>query len=149
MLGDPVAGIIIGVVLELIWVLDMPIGAFVPADATISAVSATAIAALGCPGGSSLPVIGFSLLLTAAMVPATMKADDIIRHWNSRLADALVSGPGPYPGRSLARAHLYRNSDIFSEVLCIVPCVSCRWVLQLYQRSVISLRMFTGRCPCS
>ena len=50
MLGDPIAGIIIGVVLELIWVLDMPIGAFVPADATISAVSATAIAALGSTG---------------------------------------------------------------------------------------------------
>jgi mannose/fructose/N-acetylgalactosamine-specific phosphotransferase system component IIC len=106
MLGDPVAGIVIGAVLELIWVLDMPIGAFVPADATISAVSATAIAALGSPGGSSLPVIGFSILLTAAMAPATMKADDIVRHWNSRLADGLVSGPGPNPGRSLARAHL-------------------------------------------
>jgi mannose/fructose/N-acetylgalactosamine-specific phosphotransferase system component IIC len=105
-LGDPVAGIVIGAVLELIWVLDMPIGAFVPADATISAVSATAIAALGSPGGPSLPVIGFSILLTAAMAPATMKADDIIRHWNSRLDDGLVSGPGLHPGRSLVRAHL-------------------------------------------
>lgn len=105
-LGDPVAGIVIGAVLELIWVLDMPIGAFVPADATISTVSATAIAALGSPMTSSLPVIGFSILLTAAMAPATMKADDIIRHWNSRLDDGLVSGPGPHPGRSLVRAHL-------------------------------------------
>jgi len=106
MLGDPGAGVVVGVVLELIWVLDMPIGSFVPADATISTVSATAIAALGSPGEASLPVIGFSLLLTAAMVPATMKADGIVRHWNSRLADALVTGPGPYPGRALVHAHL-------------------------------------------
>jgi len=106
MLGDPIAGAIIGVVLELVWVLDIPIGAFVPADATISAVSATAIAALGSMGNASLPVIGFSILLTAAMVPATMRADDIVRHWNSRLADAVMTGPGPDTARRLACAHL-------------------------------------------
>lgn len=105
LLGDPIAGIIIGVVLELIWVLDMPIGAFVPADATISAVSATAIAALGSTGSAPLPVIGFSILLTAAMVPVTMRADGIIRHWNSRLADAVVNG-SPLSRRALAGAHL-------------------------------------------
>jgi PTS system mannose-specific IIC component len=105
-LGDPIAGTIIGVVLELIWVLDMPIGAFVPADATISAVSATAIAVLGSTGNAPLPVIGFSILLTAAMVPVTMRADGIVRHWNSRLADAVTTGPGPDTGRRLARAHL-------------------------------------------
>jgi mannose/fructose/N-acetylgalactosamine-specific phosphotransferase system component IIC len=121
-LGDPVAGTIIGAVLELIWVLDIPTGSFVPADSTVITVSATAIAALGSPGGPSLPVIGFTVLLTAAMAPATMKADDIIRHKNSRLADALVTGPGPYPGRSLARAHLSGIPIFFlkSFVLCLV-----------------------------
>jgi mannose/fructose/N-acetylgalactosamine-specific phosphotransferase system component IIC len=106
MLGDPGAGLVMGAVLELIWVLDMPIGSFVPADATVSTVSATAIAALGSPGGSSLPVIGFSILLTAAMAPVTMKADVIVRHWNSRLAGALATGPGPDPGHALVHAHL-------------------------------------------
>ena len=106
LLGDPIAGIIVGVVLELVWVLDMPIGAFVPADATISAVSATAIAALGGTGNTQLPVIGFSILLTTAIVPATMRADGIVRHWNSRLADDVMTGPGPDAGRRLARAHL-------------------------------------------
>jgi len=106
LLGDTLAGIMIGACLELIWVLDMPIGSFVPADATICAVSATAIAALGSPGGAPLPVIGFSILLTTAMVPVTMKADDFIRHWNSRLADAVMAGPGPLDGHAIARAHL-------------------------------------------
>jgi mannose/fructose/N-acetylgalactosamine-specific phosphotransferase system component IIC len=122
MLGDPGAGIVIGAVLELIWVLDMPIGSFVPADATISTMSATAIAVLGSPGGSSLPVIGFSILLTVAMVPATMAADDIIRHRNSRLADALVTSPGPDLGRALVHAHLSGIPVFFlkSFVLCLV-----------------------------
>jgi mannose/fructose/N-acetylgalactosamine-specific phosphotransferase system component IIC len=121
-LGDPIAGFVMGSVLELIWVLDMPIGSFVPADATISTVSATAIAALGSPGGSSLPVIGFSILMTAAMVPATMKADSIVRHWNSRLADALVIGTGPDTRRALVQAHLSGLPVFFlkSFVLCLV-----------------------------
>jgi mannose/fructose/N-acetylgalactosamine-specific phosphotransferase system component IIC len=106
MLGDPIAGIVIGAVLELLWVLDMPVGSFVPADATISAVSATAIAALGSTGGAPLPVIGFSILLTTAMAPVTMKANGIVRHWNSRLADSVVTSPGPDAGRALAVAHL-------------------------------------------
>lgn len=105
-LGDPTAGIIIGAVLELIWVLDMPIGNFVPADATVSAVSATAIAAMGSAVDAQLPRIGFCILLTVAMVPATMKADSIVRHWNSRLADAVLSAAGKDMGRALVRAHL-------------------------------------------
>jgi mannose/fructose/N-acetylgalactosamine-specific phosphotransferase system component IIC len=122
MLGDPGAGMIMGVVLELIWVLDLPIGAFVPADATISTMSATAIAALGSPGGSSLPVIGFSILLSTAMVPVTMKADDIVRHGNSRLADMLVTGPGQDPRRGLVRAHLSGLLVFFlkSFLLCLM-----------------------------
>lgn len=121
-LGDPIAGTVIGVVLELLWVLDMPVGAFVPADATISAVSATAIAGLGNTGGAPLPVIGFSILLTAAMVPATMRAEGIIRHWNSRLSDGVVNRPGPDPGRALARAQLLGLSLFFlkSFVLYLV-----------------------------
>jgi mannose/fructose/N-acetylgalactosamine-specific phosphotransferase system component IIC len=103
LLGDPTAGIVIGATLELIWVLDLPIGTFVPANATVETVSATAIAALGSPGGASLPVIGFSIVLTMALVPITMKADGLVRQWNSRLADAAFAesdGPG---GSVLAR----------------------------------------------
>jgi PTS system mannose-specific IIC component len=106
MLGDPSTGLIIGAVLELIWVLDMPVGTFVPADATVSAVSATAIAAMGGTAGAPLPLIGFCILLTVAMVPLTMKADSIVRHWNSRLADAVMAASEKDAGRALVRAHL-------------------------------------------
>ena len=94
MLGDPTAGIVIGATMELVWLLDMPVGTFVPADATIGTIAATATAALGSPAGTSLPVIGFSILLTTAVVPVTMQADGLIRTWNSRLADAVLAGGG-------------------------------------------------------
>lgn len=88
LLGDATTGLIIGAVLELIWVLDLPIGTFVPADSTVAAVSATAVAALGSGGTvAPLDLIGFSILLTTAMAPVTMAADGFIRKRNARLAE--------------------------------------------------------------
>ncbi len=105
MLGDPITGFVIGVTLELIWILDMPVGTFVPADSTISAVSATAIAALAYPGGAPLPVAGASILLTTGMGLVTMRADGMVRHWNARLADAIETDQGRDAESRLARAH--------------------------------------------
>jgi mannose/fructose/N-acetylgalactosamine-specific phosphotransferase system component IIC len=105
MLGDPTSGIVIGAVLELIWVLDMPIGSFVPANATVSTISATAIAALGNNGHADLPVIGFSLILTTGIVPLTMIADSAVRKWNARLWDEPSSGRRGQTSDLLAKAH--------------------------------------------
>jgi mannose/fructose/N-acetylgalactosamine-specific phosphotransferase system component IIC len=103
LLGDTAAGTVIGATLELIWVLDLPIGTFVPANATVGTVSATAIAALGSPGGASLPVIGFSIVLTTALVPITMKADGLVRQWNSQIADKALTASGGQTGAVLSR----------------------------------------------
>lgn len=123
LLGDPTSGFVIGAVLELIWVLDMPVGTFVPADSTIGAVSATAIAALGSPGGASLEVIGFCILLTTGMVPFTMLVDDVVRKRNSRLADSVLVVAGPESlSRRVTRAHLSGLAAFFlkSFVLYLV-----------------------------
>jgi len=103
-LGDVTAGLIIGAMLELIWVLDMPVGGFVPADATVGAITATAVAALTCPGGAPRSLLGFCLFLSLAAVPFTMMADTYVRTWNSRLVDAAHAGADT--ARSLSRAHL-------------------------------------------
>ncbi len=106
MLGDATTGLVIGAVLELIWVLDVPVGTFVPADASIGAVAATAIAILGS-GGTALPdVIGFSILLTTVMVPLTMMIDVIVREQNSGLAKYALAASGKDVSRKLALAHL-------------------------------------------
>ncbi len=100
LLGDTTAGVVIGVALELIWVLDMPVGAFVPADATIGALFATAIAVLGGRGAEPLPVEGVSILLATALVPITMRADGIVRVANARFFPADAGRDD----RALARA---------------------------------------------
>lgn len=124
-LGDAAAGLVIGAVLELIWVLDMPVGTFVPADSTVGAVSATAIAALGGGGHATPDLIGFCVLLTTAMVPVTMAVDGTVRKRNSRLADRAVSAPGEDAGKKLSRAHLTGLSVFFLKsfvlYLALVP----------------------------
>jgi len=136
LLGDPAAGLVIGAALELIWVLDVPVGTFVPADSTVSAVSATAVAALGCPGGAPLPVIGVCILLTTALAPVTMRADGIIRNWNARLADTVPAAQGQDLRRRLARAHLSGLAVFFlkSFVLTLVLVPAGLAAVSVFQR---------------
>ncbi len=105
-LGEPAAGLIIGAVLEMIWVLDLPVGSFVPADVTVATVSATAITVLASQGKPPLDVMGFSIVLTIGMSPLSMALDTFIRKWNSRLVERAVSATGADPGTAVARAHL-------------------------------------------
>lgn len=136
MLGDTAAGVVIGAVLELIWVLDMPVGTFVPADSTIGAVSATAIAALGGGGHATPDLIGFSVLLTTAMVPVTMAVDGIVRKRNSRLAERAASAPGEDAGKKLSRAHLTGLAVFFlkSFVLYLVFIPAGLFAASLFAR---------------
>lgn len=93
-LGDPLAGLFIGGTLELIWVLDMPVGTFVPADSTVAAVAATAIAVLGSGGAAAPAVIGFSMFLTVLMAPASMLADHLMRRRNAQIPELALSRGG-------------------------------------------------------
>lgn len=86
LLGDPAAGLVVGAVLELLWVLDMPIGTFVPADSTLAAVVATAVAVIGSGDAARPGIIGFSILFTVVTAPASMAADKYVRQRNGRLA---------------------------------------------------------------
>lgn len=106
LLGDSVTGVTIGAVLELLWVLDMPVGTFVPADATLGAVSATAIAALAGGGKAPMDLVGFSIIVTTITVPVTMIADRFIRSRNSRLAEDACARDGEDAAGRLTRAHL-------------------------------------------
>ena len=122
LLGDVTAGAVVGVTLELLWVLDLPVGSFVPADATVCSISATAIAALAAPGGADSSVIGFSLLLTVPMVPVTMRADSMVRSANSYLVDAVLNASGVEMETLLSRAQKRGLLRFFikSVALCCV-----------------------------
>ena len=113
LLGDAVSGLVIGAALELVWVLDIPVGKFVPADATICAVSATAIAILGSAGIPSLSMIGVSIFMTLVLVPLTMQSDILVRTRNSRFYDDVWNATGDRVGKELMKAQMKGLSLFF------------------------------------
>ncbi|HUJ18293.1 MAG TPA: PTS sugar transporter subunit IIC [Nitrospirota bacterium] len=125
LLGDPSAGFVIGALLELIWVLDMPVGNFVPADITVGTVSATAIAVIGSGGQAPLDLIGFSILLTTGMAPVSMITDQFIRKSNAALAESARAGADEDPACALSRSHIAGVAVFFLKsfvlVLLFVP----------------------------
>ncbi len=134
-LGDIAAGVVIGAVLEMLWVLDLPVGTFVPADSTIAAIAATAIAVLGSRGDAALPgAVGFSLLLTTGMAPVTMLADRFIRNQNARLAVWALDAGAADTDRRLVTAHLSGLGVFFlkSFVLLLVLVPAGLGALQVY-----------------
>lgn len=135
-LGDPLAGLIIGGMLELIWVLDAPVGTFVPADSTLAAVAATAIAVLGGGAPASPPVIGFSLLLTVLMAPASMLADQIMRKRNAQIPE-LTAGPGGLPTEG--RATFWHIAGLLAFFLkTFVQC------LIVIPAGIVAVHLFLG-----
>jgi mannose/fructose/N-acetylgalactosamine-specific phosphotransferase system component IIC len=137
-LGDATTGLVVGAVLELIWLLDVPVGAFVPADSTVAAVFATAIAILGSPGVDRLSLTGFSVLLTVVLAPMTMIADKVIRKYNSRLAQNIQSPSRDDLGTRLSRAHLKGLWVFFLKFFVLY--------LLFIPAGMIAVRLF-GRAP--
>ena len=147
-LGDVRAGLLIGAVLELIWVMDMPVGTFVPADSTIAAVSATAIAVIGSGGRAPLDMVGFSLLLTVAMAPASMAVETAMRKGNALLGNALFETTRRSAAAAVSRAHLAGLGLFFvkSFALCLA---SYPWGLPHCGSLRACHDRFTKRWSCS
>jgi len=81
-LGDIIAGLYIGMIMELLWVAVVPLGNAVPPDSTVVTIGATYVAAVnGCE-----PANGYMLFLILCFVPAGVlykKIDIIHRSLNS------------------------------------------------------------------
>ena len=106
MLGDAATGLLVGALLELIWLLDMPVGTFVPADSTVAAVFAASVSILGSAGGVRLSHIGLSILLSMVLAPVTMISDHRVREFNARIAQRVQADPETVRKNGLAAAHL-------------------------------------------
>jgi len=82
--GSLVIGAVIGVLLELLWIGDLPVGAYIPPHETAAAVIAAAVAS-GSKG--ILPereLIGLCILLVIPFAVICQKGDELIRKISSR-----------------------------------------------------------------
>ncbi len=97
-LGDPVSGLTIGSVLQLLWIGDVPVGGSVPPNETAAAVIATSVSILGgremgVISSLSMPLMIFSVLLSIPLAVICQKVDIFVRGYNRRFvlnADRLL-----------------------------------------------------------
>jgi len=129
-LGNPLVGMEIGMLLELLWLGRLPVGAAIPPDDTQVAVGATVLA---LSMGQTLDVNGMPLLILCVLVAIPLGKfgqvfDRLARHVNDRLAlngkKALMAGD--YPGAE--RTHLLGLASFalssLATALMIVFCGS-------------------------
>ncbi len=90
MLGAPQNGLLVGSMVELLWLGRLPVGAAIPPDDTQVAVGATTLSVLM---GESLGLHGPGFVLLCVLVALPIGKigqvfDRLVRHWNDRLVPA-------------------------------------------------------------
>ena len=109
LLGNPMLGLEVGMLLELLWLGRLPVGAAIPPDDTQVAVGATVLALSLGPllGLQGMPMVILSVLVAIPLGKFGQVFDRLARHVNDRLAvsgeRALMAGST----RGLERNHLF------------------------------------------
>lgn len=87
-LGNPLIGLEVGMLLELLWLGRMPVGAAIPPDDTQVAVAATVLALSMQPwlGLSGMPLVILSVLVAIPLGKFGQLFDRLARCFNDRLA---------------------------------------------------------------
>jgi len=88
-LHNPYAGLIIGALIELIWIDRLPIGTYIPPNDSIAAVTATSIAVIAGAklGGASTELIALSVLLAIPCGALAKQMDVMIIKSNDAVSD--------------------------------------------------------------
>ena len=107
-LGNPLLGLEVGMLLELLWLGRLPVGAAIPPDDTQVAVGATVLA---FSMGQMLGLVGMPMVILAVLVAIPLGKfgqifDRLARNVNDRLAVAGLKALGNGNTNGLERRHL-------------------------------------------
>lgn len=110
-LGDWQSGLMLGALLELVWLSELPVGKYIPPDNTAIAVLATGMTVLGGrEAGLASPtpmLMLWAVLLSLPLAILAQKADTLVRRYNSGIAARADHAPGDnrHAGCRWARYH--------------------------------------------
>jgi PTS system mannose-specific IIC component len=109
LLGDPQSGLLVGLLLELLWLGRLPVGAAIPPDDTQVAVGATTLAlTMGPHLGQGGP--GFVILCLLVAMPLgkiSQFFERLARNWNGRLAPKVEGAVEAGRLRGVENLHLW------------------------------------------
>jgi len=100
LMGAPALGLLAGLLLELVWLMDLPVGSSVPPDETLSGVLAAVFAVAAPQGWSPEARAAAGVLLAVPVGLWGRRLDVAVRHWNGDLLEgavrALAEGRPPH-----------------------------------------------------
>lgn len=105
-LGVPVLGLWCGVLLELLWLAEAPLGVFVPPDEALAGVLATVLAWAAPPLWSGEARVALGVVLAVPCGWLGRWLDMAVRRWNDGLVQRARRGLEQGAAGALGRAHL-------------------------------------------
>ncbi len=129
-LGDPVAGLFVGVPLELLWLGAVNLGASLPVHEALgtavitgaTVIAARALAAAGFTGPAVLPAIAvLSVALGAPMALVGRSAERMAERWNDRLLERAHEALATGSSAGMAQVNLLGLALPFGVGLVLAP----------------------------
>ncbi|PKN01948.1 MAG: hypothetical protein CVU77_03155 [Elusimicrobia bacterium HGW-Elusimicrobia-1] len=129
LVGDPVMGLRVGVILELIWINTIPIGTTLVPDVAVASLLSvfwsSALVRCGAPEGVAV-VLSMGLALPVSMIFRKLDLRQRARmsRFNARLQTQLENGDFSAPARVVLRSaaeHFFRNAALFFASLMLSP----------------------------
>ncbi len=107
-LGDPYTGLIVGAFIELLWIDQLPIGAYIPPNDTVAAIliAASSIESARLIGGLSPGLIAFAVLIVIPLGLLAQRMELWIGRGNDKLVEEALCDAARGDVRSIARRHL-------------------------------------------
>lgn len=149
LLGDAVAGLQVGAMVELLWLGRLPVGAAIPPDDTQVAVGSTVLAVTvgAALGLSGLPFAILSVLAAMPLGKVGQIFDRWARHRNGRLLqqaqDALADGRF----RAVEQAHLRGLGHFACASLATFVVIVAAGTVLLYHLAPLLIRPVTAAAP--
>ncbi len=127
LLGVPLAGLEVGMLLELLWLGRLPVGAFIPPDDTQVAIGATTLALLleRLLGLHGMPAVILCVLVAIPLGKVGQFCDGRARQANDRLMAKALTAAEAGDDHRIERLHLYGTGHfaLASLVTCAIVVV--------------------------
>jgi PTS system mannose-specific IIC component len=150
-LHNPYAGLIIGALIELIWIDRLPIGTYVPPNDSITAVVATSTAVIAGSklGGASPELIALSVLIAIPCGVLAKQMDVMIIKSNDALSDKALEDAKENNLKAIERKNYLGLIKVFlfyAVFLLAIQAVfipSVIWVYPKFNQTLLTALSFT------
>ena len=133
-LGDPLAGLAAGALLELLWIDRIPVGTYVPPNETFVAILATAGAILAAPASGHPPreLIALAILVFAPAGFLGQRMEMRLRKWNDGLILQATEDARAGNAAGVARRHFTAlGRYLAGSLIFLFVALSCgTWLLR-------------------